>query len=231
MNNSYRPGTEQVDLTQPGGVEALLALHKSMFGGWSMQDGPSDPLPPDDGGDGQTHVNEHGYPDRTPIADMTVEQQAAYWKHQSRKHESRVQGMQDYDAIKTELAELKAQSLTDSERAIEDAKKAATAEAEARVGALFTSRLVDAEFRAASAGRVESDKLLTILDGIDRSKFLTASGDVDTDKVNQYVDGIAPPQAPNTKRPDMGQGPRDRTPATGFEAGREMYKSRRPQTK
>lgn len=34
-------------------------------------------------------VNEHGYPDNTPTAEMTPEHQAAYWKFQSRKHEQR----------------------------------------------------------------------------------------------------------------------------------------------
>jgi hypothetical protein len=34
-------------------------------------------------------VNEHGYPDGKPVAEMTPEHQVAYWKHHARKHEAR----------------------------------------------------------------------------------------------------------------------------------------------
>lgn len=34
-------------------------------------------------------LNEFGFPDKTPVADMPAEQQAAYWRHQSKRHESR----------------------------------------------------------------------------------------------------------------------------------------------
>lgn len=37
----------------------------------------------------QRTVNDHGYPDSTPVAEMTPQQQAAYWRTQSKKHEAR----------------------------------------------------------------------------------------------------------------------------------------------
>lgn len=52
-------------------------------------------------------LNEYGYPDETKVEDMTDKQQAAYWKHQSRKHESRAKALKNEDAL-TQIAELKA---------------------------------------------------------------------------------------------------------------------------
>ncbi|MDX2793993.1 hypothetical protein [Streptomyces scabiei] len=47
------------------------------------------------GGGGGTTVNEHGFPDNTPVADMSSEHQAAYWKHHARKHEQRANSAPD----------------------------------------------------------------------------------------------------------------------------------------
>ncbi|MEU1200108.1 hypothetical protein ABZ446_28335 [Streptomyces sp. NPDC005813] len=75
------------------------------------------------GGGGGATVNEHGYPDGKPVADMEPAHQVAYWKHHARKHEARanaaptteeLQRLRDRDAaLKTrEDAEL-----SDSQRA------------------------------------------------------------------------------------------------------------------
>ncbi|EHM24208.1 hypothetical protein SPW_7302 [Streptomyces sp. W007] len=76
------------------------------------------------GGGGGTPpaVNEHGYPDNTPTADMTAEHQAAYWKHYARKHEALAKSAPDaaelerLRAAEAELATRKAAELTDAER-------------------------------------------------------------------------------------------------------------------
>lgn len=77
---------------------------------------PADP-PPANGGDptggasGQSKsgatppVDDKGFPEGTPVAEMTAEQQAAYWKHQARKHEERARSRADYDDVKKKAAE------------------------------------------------------------------------------------------------------------------------------
>lgn len=67
-------------------------------------------------------LNEFGYPDDTPVSEMSDKEQAAYWKRQSRKHEAAAKRVAD----KTELST----AVTDP----------------------MLKRLFDAEFRAASAG-------------------------------------------------------------------------------
>lgn len=221
----YTPGTDSIDITAPGGVAALLEFHRAAFGDARMED---------EGGSGAATVepadptlNEHGYPDKTPVADMPAEQQAAYWKHQSRKHEDRVKSMGDYESVKAERDQLKTATQTDAEKAIEAARKEAsdTARAEARKETLPT--LVRSEFRVAAAGKIPADRLATILDPLDLTKFLTADGgEVDADKVQQYVDGLG---LDSRKWPDTGQGRREQHKATGVAAGREAFASRRPQ--
>ena len=227
MTNSrafYTPGTDTIDLSRPGGVEALLELHRAMFGGFRMADGDGD------GGAGQQQeeptVNEHGFPDKTPINDMTEGQQAAYWRHQARKHEDRVKSMADYDALKAERDTLKSKTQTADEKALEAAKKEAGEAAAAAERAKMAPRLVSAEFKAANAGRIPAEQLKLVLDGLDPSKFLTAEGEVDADKVKQYVDGIAP--ADGKKWPGTGQGKRDQQKTTGVSAGRALFDSRQP---
>lgn len=169
-----------------------------------------------------------GFPASTPLAEMTADQREAYWKHQARKHEDRSKATADYDAIKAELATLKAATQTDAEKAIEAAKTEAAAQAEERVRKSLAPRLVAAEFRAACAGRISDERLAAILEPLDTTKFLAGDGEVDTDKVKAFVDGIAP-ASDGKKWPDMGQGRRQSQKATGVDAGRELFAARAKQ--
>ncbi|MFE7399623.1 hypothetical protein [Streptomyces sp. NPDC057557] len=83
-------------------------------------------------------VNEHGYPDATPVAEMATEHQVAYWKHHARKHETAAKAAPDaaelerLRAAEAELTTRKAAELTDAERlqAEKDAADAARLTAE-----------------------------------------------------------------------------------------------------
>lgn len=224
MADFYAPGT--IDLSHPGGVQALLDLHRGIFGGYTMTAGPAENANTQDPGTNNQEpvVNEHGFPDKTPVKDMSDAQQAAYWRHQSRKHEDRVKSMGDYDALKAERDDLKARHQTADEKALEAAKKEALEAGAASERAKIAPRLVAAEFKSANAGRIPADRLSAILDGLDPAKFLTSDGEVDADKVQQYVDGIAP--ADGKKWPDMGQGRRQQQKTAGVEAGRALFDAR-----
>lgn len=169
-------------------------------------------------------VNEHGYPDKTPVADMSVEQQAAYWKHHARKHENAAKAREDYDAIKAERDQLKQAGMTPDEKALEQAKQAAADAARAEVTSTYAARLVGAELRAALAGKVPADKLAAQVEFLDHTKFLTDSGEVDADRVSAYAAGFG---QGGTQWPDMGQGNRGSHAAEkGVGAGRDLYRDR-----
>jgi hypothetical protein len=241
MNRSYTPGTCSIDISAPGGVEALLALHRGIFGGFRMTEGSGT-----EGGEGAAggtgstgtggaagkveEVGENGFPEKTPVKDMTGDQQVAYWKHQARKHEDRVKTMSDYDALKAERDELKSKTQTADEKAIDAAKAEAATAATTAERAKLAPKLVAAEFKAINAGRIDVDKMKDVLDGLDYTKFLTPEGDADADKVKRFVDGIAPADG-KRKWPDMGQGRRSSQKTTGVDAGRALFTDRRPASK
>lgn len=129
--------------------------------------------------------------------DKDFKAEADKWKALSRKHEERAKANAEAAA---ELEKIRNESLTDSEKsekAIENAKAEGRAEALKEV----SLRLVDAEFRVASSGRnVNVDALL---EGLDRTRFINEEGEVDSEKVKTFIDGLTP--QPKT---DFGQGPR-----------------------
>ena len=124
------------------------------------------------------------------------------WKAQARKHEDQAKANA---AAQKELEKLREQSMTDQERAVEEARKAARSEVLLEVGA---SRVDDA-VRVAAAGRpVDVDALL---EGLDRKRFLDEEGQPDRDAIAAWVDRIAPqpePGSATTAALDLGQGAR-----------------------
>ncbi len=181
-----------------------------------------------DGGDGQgtgdgdgAGVDDAPWPANTPVAEMTAVQQAAYWRDKSQKHEKQSK------ANLTELDKIRRAGLSTDEQKLEEARDAGRAEVMATVGA----RLVDAEIKASAAGRLDDKQRTALLEGLDRNRFLTDDGDVDTDKVEALIEGIAGPKSakdePKTKFPGLGQGKRtigDTTPSVA--AGKDRYAER-----
>ena len=172
---------------------------------------------------------DHGFPKDTPTDQMTVEQREAYWRYHARKHEKRAKEREDYDKIKRERDELKAASLTEAEKAIEDARKEARAEADKE----WAEKLARSELRGILAGRgMEDEKLEAALTFVDFKQFLDDNGDVDSVKVQRYSDTVAPQNSGHHGHwPDVGQGNRDmyngRRPGGSVDAGRDAFKSRR----
>ncbi|MYW28299.1 hypothetical protein GT040_03190 [Streptomyces sp. SID2119] len=112
------------------------------------------------GGGGAPQLNEHGYPDNTPTADMSTEHQVAYWKHHARKHEAASKAGPDaaelerLRAADAELATRKAAELTETERITAEKATAEQAAATARAEA-------DAAVRKALLLEVAMSKSLT----------------------------------------------------------------------
>jgi len=115
----------------------------------------------------------------------------------------------DYDDIRNQLEETRRQSLSEQERAVEDAKAEARTEAQRESDSRWANRLVKAEFKAAFAGRRSAEEVAKILEPLDLTKFLTEDGDVDGEKVAAYADGVAP--VVNNVPPSFDGGPRTST--------------------
>lgn len=104
-------------------------------------------------------TGERGYPENTPVADMTVEQQAAYWKAHARKHEDRLKAI---DVTPEELARLREadaemQRLADASRTDMERIEARATAAEQKVAAIEPELLrLQAAVKAALPAEVAS---------------------------------------------------------------------------
>lgn len=136
-----------------------------------------------------------------PAQETDWKAEAEKLTREARKWEDRAK--QNHTAAK-ELETLRQQSMTETERAV----AAARAEAAQEVALRYGSRLVDAEVRAAAAGRTID--VSTLLEGLDRSRFLTEDGEPDVKAISAWVDKLSPPPVEPAKPgfPDVGQGAR-----------------------
>lgn len=106
-----------------------------------------------------------------------------------------------------ELEEFRKQSMTDAEKAVDQARTEARREALTEVG----GKVAAAEIRAAASGRMTDDQLSTLLDNVNLSRFVDDDGEVDRPLVATFVDGIAPQPTEGTPAVpvlDLGQGAR-----------------------
>lgn len=103
--------------------------------------------------------------------------------------------------------ELKASQMSEQEKAVEQAKADARAEA-FRETAPERVRLA---FEAVAGSRLTADQIEEFLEDVDTTRYLTDTGAVDRERVTKKVDALAPKQDEDTSRdlfPDLGQGKR-----------------------
>lgn len=176
------------------------------------------------------------FPPNTPVAEMTIAQQAAYWKDKSRKHEGRVtalgnltpERLAELTAAEARVKTLELDLGSETDRAVATAKETAKAEARAEL----IPELVHARFEAAAGDRLTGDQITAILAPLDTKYFLDANGKVDTAKVTAYVEGIAPAKGAEQQRRGPSAGGTGRVGTTApsggsVAAGREMFENRR----
>ena len=158
-----------------------------------------------------------GVPGDVPVAEMSLEHQAAYWKARARDNERR--------AARAEREAAREEPAGKAAPAEEPAGKAAPAEEPAPDG-LSPERLEVFEARVEAALATRPDYR-----GVDLAKYLNPShfvdgeGRVDREAVNTFIsslpEGKATPQTPPTP-PGLGS-EAPYTGATGVDAGRAMF--------
>lgn len=174
------------------------------------------------------------YPPDTPVAEMTSEQQTAYWKAMARKHEARAKQapsddeLQDLRQAKKRLEELEDENRTELEKAAQRATKATedatNAKAEAAQYQTELERVRAAVTRGLPEGVGER-----LLNAARRLAGATAE-ELDADAADYFTTAPLQP-AIEPKVPDMDQGNRGTGPAKPSVArGRELYEARRNTT-
>lgn len=129
-------------------------------------------------------------------------------------------------ALKDRTDKLEFDLSSETEKAVkaaqDEARKAALAEA--------NPRAVRAEFKAEAKGVLTKEQLDALLDDLDLSKYLTADGDVDEEKIANKIKAFAPAGNGNgnTGRPPrpLGQGTRPPSEQKPGDAGRAMAAKR-----
>jgi hypothetical protein len=151
-------------------------------------------------------TSEKGFPEGTPLAEMTPDQQLAYWKHHARRHEDTVKAFkgltpQQIADIQAENESLKADKMTADEKALkavrDEAKKQAKAEAEAE----YLPQIRAAKVQNIASQIVSGDKLSAFMDLAGSSpQLLDENGQVSEEKVMGYLTamyGTETPPGPN----------------------------------
>lgn len=136
-------------------------------------------------------VNEHGYPDNTPVKDMTIEQQAAYHRHTSRKHERRAKQLEPLAEKARLYDELIEKGKTPDQRAIDAAANAAVEAARAEAVEKYAIPAVRAQLQAFRPN-LTSDEIDELVEDVDMSKFITDDG-VDVDRIKRLADKLSAP--------------------------------------
>lgn len=165
---------------------------------------------------------ERGFPAGTRVVDMTAEQQAAYWKFQSRKHENQVKELGDLGDLRRKAAawdEHEQANATDVERARREGLEAGKA--------AVAPQLAEYALRG-SLAHLADDKRDAVLAAVDFSKFVGQDGRPDETKIKTFVSTVAPATATPPATPPGGGHGGHRPPGTGstLSSGRERYLER-----
>lgn len=168
-------------------------------------------------GEKKTGVNnDQGFPDDTPVADMTDKEQVAYWKSKARKHESTSKSRSDYDAVVAERDKLKQATMTDNEKALDEARRAGRAEA--------LTEAVNAQVSTHIDARVTDMDTADVLKASVNAAAFIKNGKIDTTALTAYLNAVAPATGTSTSQRDPHQGHKQSTNTRA--SGRERYAAR-----
>ncbi|MBF6085213.1 hypothetical protein IU485_27985 [Nocardia cyriacigeorgica] len=165
---------------------------------------------------------------------MSTEEQVAYWKYHSRKHEdtaTKLKGgisAEDAKRLTDRIAELEREKLTEDQRTQADAIEAAKAAAAEEARQQLMPQLRGAELRGFASIVLSGDRLNNWLDTVNAEAFVGEDGHVDGDKVVTHLTALfgeaspagASPVAAPPRHPNYGQGQSGAGRAPRGESGR-----------
>ncbi|AMS02575.1 head scaffolding protein [Gordonia phage Yvonnetastic] len=185
-----------------------------------------------------------GFPADTPSADMSLDEQVAYWKHNSRKWEARAgkpangEESEEVQTLRARVGELEGKLRTTDEQAQHEAIESARTEGYATARAELLPQLRDSQLQTYATpyfhGEKATERLTTFLQGINTEHFLAEGEDhlIDGAKVIKHLEGLGLTRGDSIDGtpglyPNVGQGQQRRTKKTNWgEVGRAEAKRR-----
>lgn len=181
------------------------------------------------GTDPGTGEEQFDFPEGTPISEMSEKQQAEYWRHKARKHESAAKSFNgglsaaDAKALKEQLEALQTEKLSADEKALKEAQRQAAETARAEADAAWKPKYLSASARAYAAARMEEAKVDAFLSGANLSAFVGEDGEFDAKKFGEYIDVFAPSGPPKFHADKIGN-PRQQFSKPGAKGEAEAAK-------
>lgn len=166
--------------------------------------------------------SDKGFPAQTKIADMTSEQQAAYWKFQSRKHEGNVSNLRqelDKRPAAPKPADPPAAPKTDAPLDASELRKQILAEIKMEQA----PELVRSQFEGLIGDRLPEATRNAILEDLDLKKFVKEDGSLDKERIKAKADLIAPAVDSTVRTRRTHQGPRQQTQKATVSAGKTLF--------
>jgi vacuolar-type H+-ATPase subunit H len=151
---------------------------------------PADPAAPAGPPEG-----DKGFPEGTPLTEMTDAQKAAYWQHYARKHEDTVKAFkgltpQQVSELQAKVEELEAKSLSADEKLLKAARDEAAKQARAQAEAEYLPQIRAAKVQSIASQIITGDQLAAFMELVDTTRLLGESGQVDESKVMGYLTAI-----------------------------------------
>lgn len=149
---------------------------------------------------------EKGFPEGTPLAEMTESQQLNYWKHYARQHEDTAKAFkgvtpQQITDMQTELESLRDAKLSADDKALKVVRQEAAKQARAEAEAEYLPQIRAAKVQSIASQIVSGDKLNAFMDLVDTAKLLGEDGAVDETKVMGYLTAMYGETTPQTAGP------------------------------
>ena len=198
------------DLTAPGAIEQLLTAHRHVFGTFRMEetgeaggDGSQETPPSEE--QQQTQPADKGFPADTPVAEMSADQQVAYWKDKARKHEQRANSRSDYDDLKARAARLEQierEHESEQDKAVREAREAGATDARTAVQQETTAAMARMALRARG---VKDEEITSFVNETNLSVFVNDEGQVDDERLLARVEKYADTASSTSDWPDTGR--------------------------
>ncbi|MDP7729502.1 hypothetical protein [Mycobacterium sp. TY813] len=169
-------------------------------------------------------AGDKGFPEGTPLTEMTEAQQLAYWKHHARRHEDTVKAFkgltpQQVADLQAENDSLKTEKMSADEKALKAARDEAFKQAQQEAQAQYLPQIQRSDIQRIAGDIVSGEKLKAFLDIVAPAKpdggfhsptaVLGEDGQVSEEKVMGYLTamygGDAPPPPAGPRWQNFGQ--------------------------